>query len=300
MKLKCAFWVAGIGVVLASALRCIQMLCFFDYETGFVTDSGVLAWVSSGITLAAALVSGLLCRLDRGLCGKMRSAQNGAASVTSLLSALFLILCAVVLFRDAYTYRHFGVAYSIPTEHVGAHLPFAVLAVFFAVAALIAAVAWARGKGLPGRLGVVWVAGVVWALYYMVLTFMTYSASATTVENLFTVGGGAVLALFLLAEGKLIAGVDDRRAARDIYMFGLPTVVLWLTYVSSNTGLIIAGRGYATEMPYAVQLVMLVLCVHILALLATFHKANFEPAAPEKNAASRRNGAHSARNATKS
>ena len=42
-----------------------------------------------------------------------------------------------------------------------------------------------------------------------------------------------------------------------------------MTYVISNTVLIIAGRGYATEMPYVIQLVMLCLSVHSLCLLLT-------------------------------
>ena len=42
-----------------------------------------------------------------------------------------------------------------------------------------------------------------------------------------------------------------------------------MTYVISNTVLIIAGRGYATEMPYVIQLAMLCLSVHSLCLLLT-------------------------------
>ena len=79
----------------------------------------------------------------------------------------------------------------------------------------------------------------------MLLTFMLYSASATTVENLYTVGGGAAMLLFLLAEGKLLSGVGGQKAARTAFVFGLPAAVFWLTYVVSNTVLIVAGRGDA-------------------------------------------------------
>ncbi|MGN0478513.1 MAG: hypothetical protein ACI4GO_03680 [Hominenteromicrobium sp.] len=290
MKTKCAFWAAGIGILLAAALRCIQMLYFFDDETGFVTDSGIFSWISSGIMLLAVLISGILCRTDRSLCGRLRPGANGAVGVTALFSALFLGLCSIVLFRDFYTYRYYGVVYFVPSAHVEAHLPFAVLSALFGIAMLISAVVWMCGKGFRG-LGVLWALGILWGLCYMVLTFMTYSASATTVENFFTVGGGAALVFFLLAEGKLFAGIGTG-ASRDIYVFGLPAAVLWLTYVFSNTVLIIAGRGYATEMPYVLQLVMLFQSVHILALLFSLRGTNFEPLPAEQSASERKNGAH--------
>ena len=65
----------------------------------------------------------------------------------------------------------------------------------------------------------------------------------------------------------VLSGADNPQIAAAI--FGLPAAVLWMTYVISNTVLIIAGRGYATEMPYVIQLAMLCLSVHSLCLLLT-------------------------------
>ena len=79
----------------------------------------------------------------------------------------------------------------------------------------------------------------------------------------------SVHVLFLLSEGKLLSGAGGKKALRSTYVFGLPAAVLWMTYVISNTVLIIAGRGYATEMPYVIQLAMLCLSVHSLCLLLT-------------------------------
>ena len=78
-----------------------------------------------------------------------------------------------------------------------------------------------------------------------------------------------MMLLFLLSEGKLLSGAGGKKALRSTYVFGLPAAVLWMTYVISNTVLIIAGRGYATEMPYVIQLTMLCLSVHSLCLLFT-------------------------------
>ena len=50
-KVKLAFVLAGIGIFAAAALRCVQMLCFFDYDTGFVTDSGLLTYIYCGAAI---------------------------------------------------------------------------------------------------------------------------------------------------------------------------------------------------------------------------------------------------------
>ena len=215
MKTKCAFWVAGVGVLLGAALRCIQMLFFFDYDTGFVTDSGVLTILYSGVTLVAAVVSGVLCLADRRRCGSLLRGRSWSAGVSALLVGVFLLLCAAALFWDAYIYRAFGVSYFVLPSQVGAHVPFAVFTALFGAAAVAAAVLWMRGKAFPGKAGVLWALGVVWGVGYMLLTFMLYSASATTVENLYTVGGGAAMLFFLLAEGKLLSGVGGAQYGAD-------------------------------------------------------------------------------------
>ena len=268
-KVKFAFVLAGIGILAAAALRCVQMLCFFDYDTGFVTDSGLFTYLYCGAAIGVSLLCMILCRADKKLYSRIGTEKNAAAGATALLQCVFLFLCAGALLRDFYLYRNGRATYFVQASHVQAHLPFAVLTLLFAVVSLAAAVTWLAGKGFPSSTGGLWAVGSVWGISYMILTFMIYSAVATTEENIFTVGGGAMMLLFLLSEGKLLAGAGGKKALRSTYVFGLPAAVLWLTYVISNTVLIIAGRGYATEMPYVIQLAMLCLGIHALALLLT-------------------------------
>jgi len=64
-KVKLAFVLAGIGIFAAAALRCVQMLCFFDYDTGFVTDSGLLTYIYCGAAIGVSLLCMLLCRVEQ-------------------------------------------------------------------------------------------------------------------------------------------------------------------------------------------------------------------------------------------
>ena len=252
-KVKLAFVLAGIGIFAAAALRCVQMLCFFDYDTGFVTDSGLLTYIYCGAAIGVSLLCMLLCRVDKKICARIETKRNVAAGASALLMCVFLFLCAAALLRDFYLYRNNQPTYFVQASHVTTHLPFAVLTLLFAIVSLIFAIIWLTGEGFPSGTGGLWAIGSVWGISYMIVTFMTYSAVATTEENIFTVGGGA----------------GGKKALRSTYVFGLPAAVLWMTYVISNTVLIIAGRGYATEMPYVIQLAMLCLSVHSLCLLLT-------------------------------
>lgn len=275
MKTKIAFWIAGGGTLIATVLRCVQMLFFFNYETGFVTDSGLFTALYCGTVLVAVLVGGILCRVDRSTCGAMAAKRSWGSGISSLLLSVFMILGGLMLLRDAYMHKHYGVSYCVEAAQLSFHTPFAVISILFGIAALVNAVAWLRGGLLPGRIGAMWALSVIWGLCYMVLTFMSYSAAATMEENLFTVCGGAVVVFCLLAEGKMISGAGDRKTPRTVYVFGLMASVFWLTYVLSNTILIIVGRGYATEMPYMVQLMMLMVVIHILTLLTCIRTDGF-------------------------
>ena len=102
-KVKLAFVLAGIGIFAAAALRCVQMLCFFDYDTGFVTDSGLLTYIYCGAAIGVSLLCMLLCRVDKKLCARIETKRNAAAGASALLMCVFLFLCAAALLRD-FTY----------------------------------------------------------------------------------------------------------------------------------------------------------------------------------------------------
>ena len=55
LKVTCVGFAAGV------ILRVVQMLYFFDYDTGFYTDGGVAAWISLGVPAAAGLLAAWMC-----------------------------------------------------------------------------------------------------------------------------------------------------------------------------------------------------------------------------------------------
>ena len=59
LKVTCVGFAAGV------LLRVVQMLYFFDYDTGFYTDGGVMAWISLGLPLATGLLASWMCFRSR-------------------------------------------------------------------------------------------------------------------------------------------------------------------------------------------------------------------------------------------
>ena len=76
-KVKLAFVLAGIGIFAAAALRCVQMLCSFDYDTGFVTDNGLLTYIYCGAAIGVSLLCLLLTRVDETLYAHIENNKNG-------------------------------------------------------------------------------------------------------------------------------------------------------------------------------------------------------------------------------
>ena len=65
MRVGNALKLACVGFGLGVLLRVVQMLYFFDYDTGFYTDGGVMAWLSLGVPLGAAVAGGCLLYTSR-------------------------------------------------------------------------------------------------------------------------------------------------------------------------------------------------------------------------------------------
>ena len=59
LKVTCVGFAAGV------VLRVVQMLFFFDYDTGFYTDGGLMAWLSFGVPVASGLLASWMCFRSR-------------------------------------------------------------------------------------------------------------------------------------------------------------------------------------------------------------------------------------------
>ena len=90
LKVTCVGFAAGV------LLRVVQMLYFFDYDTGFYTDGGVMAWISLGVPVLTGLLASWMCFRARRYFGPYVPRRNVMAGIAALLSGAVLILSGVL------------------------------------------------------------------------------------------------------------------------------------------------------------------------------------------------------------
>lgn len=272
MRVGNALKLACVGFGLGVLLRVVQMLYFFDYDTGFYTDGGVMAWLSLGLPLAAAVAGGVLCFRSRRYFGPYVPRRNVLVGVVGLLSSVALLASGALqaLGRGAPAETGYT-GYNAATHQV-IHTAFWVACLLFGVVQLVVSIGFFTGKNTIARAPLVYLAGVFWGLSYLVLIYVFYARSSSFVENFFAVVSAAALALALFYLCKLFSGVDEEGAAKRLFVTGILAVVLTLTYTVPNLALLGLGRSYTGEIPGAIQLASLGVAAFLLLFLVTFRK----------------------------
>ena len=81
-----AFKLIIAALVAALALRSVSMRFFFDYSTGFYTDSGLTAWLSLLIPLTLVGAAALFCKTGLPSLGSYQLRRSPVLAVFAALS----------------------------------------------------------------------------------------------------------------------------------------------------------------------------------------------------------------------
>ena len=238
MRVGNALKLACVGFGLGVLLRVVQMLYFFDYETGFYTDGGVMAWLSLGVPLAAAVAGGVLCFRSRRYFGPYVPRRNVLVGVVGLLSAAALLCSAALQFlgRGSAPSDLSYSGYNAATHQV-IHTGFWVGCVLFGLVQLVVSVGFFTGKNTLEKAPLLYLVGVFWGLCYLVLVYVFYAQLRLICGELLLRASAPrpwCCALFYLC--KLFAGVDEEGAAKRLFVTGILAVVLTLTYYGAQPG----------------------------------------------------------------
>ncbi|MGI6256371.1 MAG: hypothetical protein ACOYJZ_12235 [Acutalibacter sp.] len=259
LKVTCVGFAAGV------LLRVVLMLYYFDYDTSFYTDGGVMAWVSLGVPLLMGVLAAWMCFRSRRYFGPYVPRKNLLTGVAALLSGVVLLVSAGLQWT--------GVRAMVPGgEQWVLHLFFLVCCVLFGAVQIYVSLGFFAGKNNLEKIPLMYLVGVLWAIAYLILVYVFYAKSPSFVENFFTILGGASMLLCLFYLCKLLAGVDEVGAAKRAYVAGIFTVVLSLSFSLSNLALVLLGKVYSGEIPPAVQLAVLVVSLYLLVFLVSFRK----------------------------
>ena len=259
LKVTCVGFAAGV------LLRVVLMLYYFDYETSFYTDGGVMAWISLGVPLLMGVLAAWMCFRARRYFGPYVPRKNVLTGAAALLSGVVLVASAGMQWAEVATMVPGG-------EEWVLHLFFLVCCVLFGAVQIYVSVGFFTGKNHLEKVPLLYLVGVLWAISYLILVYVFYAKSPSFVENFFTILGGASMLLCLFYLCKLLAGVDEVGAAKRAFVAGIFTVVLSLSFSLSNLSLLLLGKAYSGEIPAAVQLAVLVVSLYLLVFLVSFRQ----------------------------
>lgn len=266
LKVTCVGFGAGI------ILRVVQMLYFFDYDTGFYTDGGVMAWLSLAVPVLAAVAAAVLCFRSRRYFGPYVPRKNAAAGVIAVFSGLALLVSGILQALDYKKYLETGSSSYDAVDRGVIHVVFFTACFLFGLVQLFISVGFFTGKNSVKKVPLLYLTGVLWGISYLILVYVFYAKSSSFVENFFAVMGGASMLLCLFYLCKLFAGVEEESAAKRVFVSGIFTVVLTVTYSFSNLALLLLGKSYLGEIPATIQLSSLGVALFLLMFLVTFKK----------------------------
>lgn len=266
LKVTCVGFAAGV------LLRVVQMLYCFDYATGFYTDGGVMAWCSLLLPVAAGVLGGVMCFRSRRYFGPYVPRKNNTLGVVAALSGTALLASAVLQTVDYVGYLKTGASAYDSAERGVIHLAFLAACFLFGAVQIFISAGFFQGKNSLERAPLLYLVSVFWGVAYLILVYVFYAKSSSTVENIFAVGGGASMLLSLFYLCKLFAGVEEESAAKRVFVTGIFAVVLTVTYSFSNLALLLLGKSYSGEIPALFQLSSLGAALFLLVFLMTFKK----------------------------
>lgn len=284
LKVTCVGF--GVGVV----LRTIQMLYYFDYDTGFYTDGGFLAGCSLVVPLLAALLGGVMCFCSRRYFGPYIARKNNTLGVVAGLSGMALLASAILQLLDYLNYLTTGASAYGASERGFIHVAFLIACFLFGTVQLFVSVGFFQGRNFLRKMPLLYLLGVFWGVAYLILVYVFYAKSSSFVENAFAVGGGASVLLSVFYLCKVFAGVEEESAVKRLFVTGIFAVVLTVPYSFSNLVLMLLGKSYLGEIPSVIQLASLSVSLFLLVFMMTFrkygvHRLPKDPALREQNPA---------------
>lgn len=273
MKVLSALKITCVGFGGGVLLRVVQMLFFYDYETGFATDGGLTAWLCLGFAVVASVLACLFCFQSRRYFGPYVSRKNVGLGVVALLSGTILLFTGIMRFLDYLSYRKAGAFSQGAGGQRGVlNLLFLAACFLFGLVQVYGSLGFFTGKNGLAKAPLLYLTAVVWGISYLVLVFVFYARFSSFVENFFAIMSGASLLLALFYLCKLLAGLDEEGAAKRLFVTGICAVILTVTYTAANLALLLLGKTYSGEIPLDIQLALLGVAAFLLVFLVTFRK----------------------------
>lgn len=268
--LKLVVW----GIPLGLLLRLIQMADFFDYDTGFYTGPGAaVAWLGLLIPAAMALLAAFCFHKNAGdFIPRDRGIARGPGIFAGFSGGVLLVVGAYML-KDLASYP--STAFDT-TANPGLHAAAAVLCLLFGALQSFMAACLCMGRDPFKKAPLLYLPGVLWGMAWLVVVYVFYARSSSTVENIFSLFSSALMLISLFYLAAALSGSGEERALRRLLIFGGLTAVLEIPYDLSSVALMMVGRSYFGELPALYALGRLSLGIFILSFMLSVYRTGVQ------------------------
>ncbi len=260
MNRKSAWIVFAVALLIALPTRLYQIFFLADQNTGFYTDGGNTTGIISGCLAAGILLMAAMCFLDRRTLKVYRPIRSISAAVLGIMAGLGLVVESLFNLAAAGEQNHFM------------YMILSLFGILAGAVLILTAYDFATEQNHFARYPLLALIPPLWGCVCLIALFITYVAVVNVSENIYDSFTVIFLLLFLFTQAKMLAGVNDEKSSRLIYVFGLPAILLSFFTGISGAVTLFSGVGQVASFPAGMHLVNILMALYVFAFLLSLRR----------------------------
>lgn len=272
MKIKSAWIVLAITLLIVLPTRIYQVLFLVEPGTGFYTDGNTTTLIISACLIAGILLMAAFAFADKEK-RSYRPIHSLPTAVIGALTGLGLIFQNLISL--------------LGTQEQENRLSVILVGVFGILAGavfILTAYNFAMGQNTFEKHPLLSLIPSLWGCVSLVTRFITYISVVNVSENIYDTFTVIFSLLFLFAQAKMLAGIETEKSVKQIYTFGIPAILMTLVTGVPSAVVLFSGEAHTGSFPAGLQLVNILMALYILAFLsAVWRLPAAEQAQQEEN-----------------
>jgi len=256
MKIKNAWIVFAVTLLIALPTRIYQVLFLVEPDTGFYTDGNTTTVIISACLAVGLLLMMVICTMDKQ--------KRAYSPIRSIPAAVIGTLTGLgIIFQYAISLLAGGEKQN--------QIPSVILSAFGILAGavlILTAYNFATGQNTFVKFPLLSLIPSLWGCVCLITLFITYVSVVNISENIYDTFTVIFLLLFLFAQAKMLAGIETEKSTKRIYVFGLPAVLMALLTGIPSAVLLFSGASRTSAFPVGLHLVNILMAFYIIAFLA--------------------------------
>lgn len=259
MKLK-NMWFIFIAVLLVTlSMRIYQVLYLIDPVTGFYMNGETISNMLSIIVAVSVVVLIVISFRNFENNKHYRAVKSTSLAVIGTITGLGMVLLnAIPFIMPSETQKSLIV------------LIFQVLGICSGFVFIIAAYCFAVGNNIFEKYELLALIPSLWGCSCLVKFFIECVASVNIAENVYSTITASFLLLFLFRQAKILAGINDDKNGKMLYVFGFPAALMLLITGIPGTILLLLNINQAGVFPRELYPVNIFMALYIIAFLVKY------------------------------